>query len=803
MTVHRLLKILIGCLLALLLVACATEPPDPLAPVRMIEPSDSQVLPLDGVFRVRAEIDTALTGLEPYDVQAVEIELFNHATGEVQRWFVEDIVPAQVFALDESLAVSTHFSPGLDYSLSVSALPDKPGEPKTSGQPAFGYSQRVTVLPRVEIVEPGVTEASPTPSVTTESTGTLSMLEAIGVPSAPSTPNEPDLSNTDITTQTLASPDGTWIAEVIVAWPKPSNQPSQRNYYQQLSIRSADGSARFDPIRLWSPAGLGYTYPVLQQWSANGESVYFATQGVPDGCGVFTGPTDLRRFDTATNTVTQITGYGGWPTLSPDESQVAFFTRDGLVVMDLATRLQRRTEREADPSAPVGEIAWSPDGSQLTYTIAHNPCMGGWTESTSIVLVDAGTVDEDRIEETVLVEQNEQRWTSDGWVDDETIRLLNNMGGTYATLNVNTGTLVPSATTFRTPSPTGEWTASTDPQIGSLLLQPSDYPFSHEIFPPGSRIGAVTWSPDGRYLLVEQRNWEINAYKERIFINEPLHVWRIEVNDTNVVDQTILFESNAPSLSDPSQGGLPVAMEQIVASTWSPDGRDYIFWFGFNGIALAPGGLPVTRVDIESGDVTLLATNALFYDDYRSWSPDGIKLAYTAGGNRVVQTNKWLKLWPGGDGEPTTIISKTEQIPGVVAWSPADENLIAYAAIEASEASDDPYMSFENPAIDARRVYLLDLTTGEYERLNEIDTFQDGPTWSADGQTLCYAQRDGNEVLLVTVDPYDAASRANPQPIPGSRRLLPNPDTHLSHPETPDMYYGRIDWSELSALCPE
>ena len=139
----------------------------------------------------------------------------------------------------------------------------------------------------------------------------------------------------------------------------------------------------------------------------------------------------------------------------------------------------------------------------------------------------------------------------------------------------------------------------------------------------------------------------------------------------------------------------------------------------------------------------------------------------------------------------------------MVAWSPTDEKLIAYAAIEASEASDDPYMSFDNPAIDARRVYLLDLTTGEYERLNEIETFQDGPTWSADGQTLCYAQRDGNEVLLVTVDPYDAASRANPQPIPDSRRLLPNPDTHLSHPETPDMYYGHIDWSELSALCPE
>ncbi len=790
-------------LLALLLMGCAAEPPDPLAPVRIVEPASSQALPLDGVFRVRAEIDTTLTGLEPHDVQAVEIELFNHATGEVQRWLVEDIVPAQAFTLDETFAVDAHLSPGLDYSLSVSALPDKPGEPKTSGQPAFGYSQRVMVLPRVEIVEPGVTEASPTPSVATESTSTLTMLEAIGVPGPPSTPDTLDLSNTDITTQTLASPDGMWIAEVILAWPKPSNTPRQSEYYQQLSIRRAGGSERFDPIRLWSPAGLGYTYPVLQQWSANGESVYFATQGVPDGCGVFTGPTDLRRFDTATNTVTQITGYGGWPTLSPDETQVAFFTRDGLVIMDLATRLQRRTERQTDLSAPTGEIAWSPDGTSIAYTIAHNPCMGGWTESTSIVVAEAGTVDKDRIEETVLVDQNEQRWISDGWVDDKTILLRNNMEGNYATLDVNTGTLMPSETTLRTPSPTGEWTASTNPEIGSLLLQPTDYPFAREMFPPGSRIGAVTWSPDGRYLLVEQRNWRMDVNEgEHTFtrLDEPSRMWRVEVDDAQVVDRQVLFDSKALSKIDLRVNEAP---EQVIFGDWSPTGRDLIFWYGMNSASMQADGFPMARVDIETGKVTLLATNALFYDDYRSWSPDGTALVYTAGGGRIAQENKWLMLWTGGDSEPTIVISQTEQIPGAVAWSPVDENLIAYAAIDAANASNDAYMSLDNPAIDARRLYLLDPSTGEHERLNEIDAFQDGPRWSADGQTLCYAQRDGDEVLLVTVDPYDAASRANPQPIPDSRRLLPNPDTHLSHPETPDMYYGRIEWRELSALCPE
>ena len=793
MTIQRPLAILMGYLLALLLMGCAAEPPDPLAPVRIVEPASSQALPLDGVFRVRAEIDTTLTGLEPHDVQAVEVELFNHATGEVQRWLVEDIVPAQVFTLDETFAVDAHLSPGLDYSLSVSALPNKPGEPKTSGQPAFGYSQRVVVLPRMEIVEPGVTEASPTPSVTTESTSTLTMLEAIGVPGLPSTPDTPDLSNTDITTQTLASPDGEWLAEVILAWPKPSNTPRQSEYYQQLSIRRADGSARFEPIRLWSPAGLGYTYPVLQQWSANGESVYFATQGVPDGCGVFTGPADLRRFDTATNTVTQITGYGGWPTLSPDETQVAFFTRDGLVIMDLATRLQRRTERQTDLSAPMGEIAWSPDGTSIAYTIAHNPCVGGWTESTSIVVVEVGTVDEDRIEETVLVEQSEQRWITDGWVDDETILLLNQMGGTYATLDVDTGTLVPSETTLRTPSPTGEWTASTDPQVGSLLLQPTDYPFAREIFPPGGRISAVAWSPDGRYLLVEQRNWTLGEVGQMPTVSdEPLRLWRVEVDDASAGEPSLLFEA-------PSSGPAP---SQIVFGDWSPTGRDLLFWYGMNSASMQADGFPMARVDVETGEVTLLAESALLYDDYRSWSPDGTALVYTAGGGRVVQSNKWLMLWPGGDSQPQTIISDTEQISGAVAWLPTDEDLIAYVAIDAADAGDG-YMSFDNPAIDARHLYLLEPSTGEHERLNDIDVFQDGPRWSADGQTLCYAQRDGNEVQLVTVDPYDADSRANPQPVPDTRRLLPNPDTHFLHPETPDMYYGRIDWSELSALCPK
>ncbi|MCB0060650.1 MAG: hypothetical protein KDE19_00985, partial [Caldilineaceae bacterium] len=72
----------------------------------------------------------------------------------------------------------------------------------------------------------------------------------------------PDLFGYQTSTQRLDSPDGQWTAETLVAVPADNGATTLRNYYQQLTVARTDGSQQFFPIRVWSPFGLGYEYPV-------------------------------------------------------------------------------------------------------------------------------------------------------------------------------------------------------------------------------------------------------------------------------------------------------------------------------------------------------------------------------------------------------------------------------------------------------------------------------------------------------------------------------------------------------------
>jgi len=175
---------------------------------------------------------------------------------------------------------------------------------------------------------------------------------------------------------------------------------------------------------------------------------------------------------------------------------------------------------------------------------------------------------------------------------------------------------------------------------------------------------------------------------------------------------------------------------------------------------------------------------------YQSWAPDGSALVFTAGGGRSAQANKWLNLFDVTSGQVTTVVSETEQVPGIVAWSPQGD-LIAYAAVPAAETGPGlaDWMVFENPAIAGRRVYLLDPATGRHWRLNNTETFQDAPTWSDDGAILYYVQREGDIMALLAADP--ATGQA--QVVEGSRRPAPGAVG----------YYGQSEWDGLLAHRPE
>lgn len=334
----------------------------------------------------------------------------------------------------------------------------------------------------------------------------------------------------------------------------------------------------------------------------------------------------------------------------------------------------------------------------------------------------------------------------------------------------------PSPQAQQFPSPIGGWIAYVDTQADSLILGDADGHF-YAVFEPGDTIGMVEWSPTGQALLVVRHEWPHADDHAAPATEHLLQLWQVRVQEHGIEPTQQLFEVQF------AQDDAAYLAADLQFGTWSPNGRYVPFWFGPRGNSVRNDGLPLWIADLEQGTSTRLAASALLTPHYQSWAPDSSALAYVAGGNRSAQVNKWLNLYDVAAAQVTTLISDTEQVPGIVAWSPAG-NWIAYAAVTAAATGPEwaGLMTFDNPAINGRRIYLLDPSTGAYARLNDVEAFQDGPLWHEEGQTLYYVQRHDDTLALMVADVETGVGEV----VAG---------THRSLPEIVG-YYGQGNWEE-------
>lgn len=345
----------------------------------------------------------------------------------------------------------------------------------------------------------------------------------------------------------------------------------------------------------------------------------------------------------------------------------------------------------------------------------------------------------------------------------------------------------PRVTQFH--SPDGRWTAQMYEEQGSLVLRDSDGE-EQTIFPPGSTVGEVQWSPDSRRLLVVRTYWLNEVTGDGILATGPTELWQILVEGNQVSEPALLFEPE-PLLFKPEgsdeERDIPT---HIDFGSWSPDSRHIVFWFGMRSASLQADGLPPTILNVETGEATTLADSLLLNPRYHSWSPSGAQMALTLGGYRSAQVGKRLALYESSTGMLTTVISETVQVPGIVSWSPRGD-MIAYAAVPAALTGPEfaDWMLFENQAIAGRRVYLYEIATGQSRRLNADELFQDAPVWSEDGATLYYVQRLSDAMMLMAADPRTGTA----QPVVGVEEPAPRGVG----------YYGQSDWESLLAQIPE
>lgn len=327
------------------------------------------------------------------------------------------------------------------------------------------------------------------------------------------------------------------------------------------------------------------------------------------------------------------------------------------------------------------------------------------------------------------------------------------------------------------PSPDGKWAGILDREAGSLVVEDPQGE-KHTIFPAGSTASNASWSPDSESLLVALINTPRPVQSaEEIGIAE---IWLVTLSESGVNEPQHL---HAPGPSDED------AAEWVTFGAWSPDGLRVLFWPGSRSASITTDGLPLWSLEVETGETTKLAEATLLNPTYQSWAPDGSALIFTNGGYRSAQVNKWLSLYEVENDQVRSLVARSEFIPGAVSWSPAGD-LIAFAAVRESQTGKEwaDWMSWDNPAIRARRIYLLDPNTGEYRRLNTSETYQDAPRWGTDGRTLYYIQIEGDQAVLMAADPASGEA----QPLPDCQSPLPSQAG----------YYGQLDWSDFFARCP-
>jgi hypothetical protein len=162
--------------------------------------------------------------------------------------------------------------------------------------------------------------------------------------------------------------------------------------------------------------------------------------------------------------------------------------------------------------------------------------------------------------------------------------------------------------------------------------------------------------------------------------------------------------------------------------TWSPDGHT----IAFTRIHTPSTLMELEVVDTRTHRVTKLAQNT--FQLLPSWSPDGTKLAYQAGGAVYVTDLQGVKRWVGLGGAPAY---------GAVIARITKTHLLVGGAMWADHVIGRPAWSPDRKSIAFRRdrgIYTID-GPGK-DRLLVGAANPGDPVWSPDGAQLAFTIRD-------------------------------------------------------------
>jgi len=227
--------------------------------------------------------------------------------------------------------------------------------------------------------------------------------------------------------------------------------------------------------------------------------------------------------------------------------------------------------------------------------------------------------------------------------------------------------------------------------------------------------------------------------------------------------------------------------DRPIPCAWSASGEHLLFWLDPDfSASLMADGLDLYRITDTGGTPSAVDLTSLVYEDVRSLSPDGMRLAISAGAGRNTWYGKRIATLEIDSGEFHYVT--TDGFSALApTWSP-DGQRVAYSAAPAP--ADARHVGGGEAArllMAERRIWIA----GQENRpfTTDLHYRDEKPLWSADGSHLLFGRIDatGDRTLWLTaVDNPSPEMVAGPLAIPGEQ---PG-DAWFG-------YYGYIDWGAM------
>ncbi len=253
-------------------------------------------------------------------------------------------------------------------------------------------------------------------------------------------------------------------------------------------------------------------------------------------------------------------------------------------------------------------------------------------------------------------------------------------------------------------------------------------------------VGGYTWSEDGKHIAYSTSDADAKAVKERTEYLGGFEVVRKEYNFNHIWTFAI-----ADALKEPVTGTQRTKGKDFTVggASWSPDGLRIAFSATINSDLINGGTSDIYVLTLADNSVKKIVSQ-VGPDNNPRWSPDGKQIVFsTAMGNpKFFHANSKLAIVSADGGTPRSITDSFDEQPGLMDWR---DDGIYFSALQKTTS----------------HLFRVDPATAKVMRLTNPDNLMaSGFSFTRDGKRMAFSAPSANSLNEIYVsDVSNAAPR--------------------------------------------